>query len=441
MPHDHHRTPSGLTVAQLALTVLVTGGCSDSTNLNQVRSSPGPSDAAVEHENGGTAGDGGGTAAGQGGAGKGGAAGSDSGGALANGGSGGEPPRITLPARPVWQPTLPLGAPGWRSSTIPFCSEEVAKLSPSVWSTPGAVYVLVGSNCNALDGTPCNVVSSDYSTANLYKNDGSGWQRIYRRIITTSEPGFVGITGFPDGRVLMSGEKCAVLQVDDLGVETCLWPGAVPFSYGRAAVVEGTALLVLGDSLDVPGATGVWKFDGSSWTSLRTWTNDMPVALAAGAGTAVAAGYNLLAWTFDLASGAGSALPGVPASDYTSAWTYGPTSTLLANVAGGIAHNDGSKWTTLDTHFNDMISGMWGAADGTVFLFSQANFGRWNAGTFVPTFAPTSDGGAYPSHYFVDMWGNSPTEVFLAVNDRAFGGYTCGTTFLVWFDGQAFHQF
>ena len=39
------------------------------------------------------------------------------------------------------------------------------------------------------------------------------------------------------------------------------------------------------------------------------------------------------------------------------------------------------------------------------------------------------------------MWGNSATEVFLAVNDNNFKGYTCGSLFLVWFDGTTFHQF
>ena len=31
--------------------------------------------------------------------------------------------------------------------------------------------------------------------------------------------------------------------------------------------------------------------------------------------------------------------------------------------------------------------------------------------------------------------------MFIAVNDRDFGIYDCGATFLLWFDGAVFHQF
>jgi len=64
--------------------------------------------------------------------------------------------------------------------------------------------------------------------------------------------------------------------------------------------------------------------------------------------------------------------------------------------------------------------------------------GRWKAGAFEPLYQERPDASYMP---FVDMWGNSSTEVFFAVTDYAFQSYACGTAFLLWFDGTAFHQF
>lgn len=130
---------------------------------------------------------------------------------------------------------------------------------------------------------------------------------------------------------------------------------------------------------------------------------------------------------------------GVPAGGYSTAWFYGANDFLLGNNYGGLVHYDGSQWSFLDTGLRDSISAMWGASNGTVFMYSQGAIGRWKAGAFEALLQGSLDASHNPG--FTDMWGNSSTEVFFAINDYAFESYTCGSTFLVWFDGTVFHQF
>jgi hypothetical protein len=372
--------------------------------------------------------------------GSGGAAGSTAGSSGASGtaSDGGEPPQPEPPPRPTWKPRFPLGAPGWRGSTVPFCSEDIATLEPRIWSTDGVVYLRVHASCNSLAGDPCNLAHAARGPIeSLYRNDGSGWQRIYRREMADVPVGTL-ITGYQDGRLVISDENCPLLQVEPSGAALCLWPEQSTF-YPIATATAGDVLVVLGAYGTESVPTELWKHDGTAWAKLHTWTADPPSSLAAFGTTAVAAGRNRL-WTFDLASGTGAANPKVPAAAYYSVWTYGANDVLLGSQYGGLAHYDGSRWTTTDTEFRDSLYNMWGAADGAVFTYSQASFGRWKAGTF-DAIVPGIDSSLLPSHYFADIWGNSATEVFLAVNDGAFKGYACGWLFLVWFDGTTFHQF
>jgi hypothetical protein len=333
-----------------------------------------------------------------------------------------------LPARPPWKPDLPMGAPGWRNSIVPFCSEDGNYLTPLVWSTGGRVYVDVRSECGGEDYCGVHEI--------LYTNDGSGWRRIYGE----SDSSSTGITGFADGRVVLLGNtNCSVKQIDPSGNATCLWAEPWPnwTFWPITAAVTGTDLLVLGNYVDT-NTVELRKYDGTQWTSLKTWADPTIGSLAVSGTTAIVAAYQ--AWDVDLALGTTTLVPNVPAAGYNAVWTYGPTDILLGNYAGGLAHYDGSQWTTLNTMFNDAISGMWGAPDGTVFMHSQGNFARRSAGSFEPIVMQDVFASSAP-WLFVDMWGNSSAEVFLAVNDLEFGSYKCGSLFMLWFDGTNFHQF
>ena len=232
-----------------------------------------------------------GTAAGAGGGsgGKGGSAGEGSGsGGEAAGSSGGSSgasgtasdggERPDFPPRPTWTPRFPLGAPGWRGSTVPFCSEDVARLEPRIWSTDGAVYLRVYASCNSLAGDPCNLARpATGPIESLYRNDGSGWQRIYRR--EPARDAYVGaiITGYQDGRLVISDENCPLLQIDLDGGKLCLWSEQSTF-VPRAAVTAGDVLVVLGTYATESVPAELWKHDGTAWAKLQVWTADPPSA-------------------------------------------------------------------------------------------------------------------------------------------------------------------
>jgi hypothetical protein len=146
-----------------------------------------------------------------------------------------------------------------------------------------------------------------------------------------------------------------------------------------------------------------------------------------------------MAEVVDTSSDVVSSLPNVPAGDYAAAWVYGANDILLGDAIGRVSHFAGSEWATVDSGFNDVLGDMWGDPDGSVFFYSQGAFGRWHAGAVEKIYDHQPS--MFPSHYFTDIWGNSSTEVFATLNDRDFDSYTCGATFVVWFDGQTFHQF
>lgn len=344
--------------------------------------------------------------------------------------------RTELPPRPAWSPTFPLGKPGWRNSTTPFCSEDVAELSTRVWSTNDAVYVLVGANCATLDRRfACNFSGVSGSVV-LYKNDGAGWKSFYRRY----DGGGTMIRGYPDGRLVLLGGDCPVTLFDQGGSPKCIWSGPPSF-YGVAAVVNDAGeLFVLGSYNDGSATQELFEYDGAQWTSIKTWTGDFaPGVLRTSGATVFVAGGQQYVWSYDPGSRTESQMRGVPAGGYSAAWFYGSNDFLLGNGYGGLVHYDGSQWSFLDTALRDSILTMWGASDGTVFMYSQGAIGRWKAGAFEALHQERLD--ASHIQLFADMWGNSSTEVFFAVNDYAFQSYACGTTFLVWFDGTAFHQF
>jgi hypothetical protein len=98
---------------------------------------------------------------------------------------------------------------------------------------------------------------------------------------------------------------------------------------------------------------------------------------------------------------------------------------------------NGGQWTLIDTGFSDAVTRLWGPSGGPVFAITQSKFGRYMAGGFNSIANDTPESVSY---YYADLTGNSANEVFLAGVVRS-ARATCGSTFLVWYDGTTFHQF
>jgi hypothetical protein len=362
-----------------------------------------------------------GSEAGTGGAGLSGAGGG--GGLAADSGQGG-----------LWNPRFPLGTPGWRRSTVPFCSEGQGVLDSRVWSTPEAVSVLVNNSCGPLDTSfPC----VDYGQA-LYRNDGTGWQRIHWQSSSTPEQYARYLTGLPDGTAILLAGPCPVLSVAPQGSTNCLWSDTADVPYQGIGTSTGSLYTLFSSATQT-----LRRYSGEQW---------MEVAIAPDAETmaqagdfVVVAGTNQVVLT-GTGEGPFTPVPNVPAGGGRTAWTRGATDIILGNAEGHLVQYDGVQWMLIDTGVRDPILRVWGADDGTLYFITQSRFGRLVNGSVELLFTHTDTD--FPDQGFTDLWGNSSQEVFLVVGDRTFildrtGNplEQCGGLFLVWFDGAEFHWF
>lgn len=353
-----------------------------------------------------------------------------------------EPTRLPLPPRPAWNPDIPLGSPGWKQSTVPFCSEDVAFLHPFVWATPGEVYVAVNAACLSAESIPtCNwdPALGGYVGGTVYKNDGTGWKRIYRHSAGCSGP----MEGYVDGRLALALGDCPQALIADDGTATCIWTGSADF-LPLSATVTGGMLFVIGVDPPAYSALELWKYDGVGWTKTKTWSESTNQTVAPPSVTLIN-GFLVErddAGVFWVGAPAQpdsvTPISGAPPGQTGGQWTYGGPDLLLGYSNGGVAHFDGAQWVLGASGFTGVLPKMWGAPDHTVFFNAEANagvgFGRWSSGVGTPIFVS--------SMLSVDDFsGTTSTEVFLAVTDLSFSAYSCGSTFLLWYDGSVFHPF
>jgi hypothetical protein len=369
--------------------------------------------------------------------------GSASGGSASGGnGAGGtgavQEPVDTRPARPAWVPpfTAKLGTPGWQQSTQSICETNQGwGLTFGVWADTRGVYALLAVGCNEPADIPCGK-----DGASLKFNSGSGWQLVHQFAPPpTATPGYneevMGLwSGFPGGPLLMSGtlaDQTGIYFVDgsDLAFQT-----AMPTTNG--AFVAGSDLAYVIDS------TRLLKYSAGTWSTLGEATGTLE-AVWADSQSVVVVGENQ---TILMQSGDGplTALPNVPAGNYTSVWAFGASDIWTGNSIGQLVHYDGKAWRAIPTGSIDTRFGvikLWGA-DGIVYFITPAEMGRWNGSSVDMLLEPPAgtDFTAYPG-YFIGLWGRSAQEVFVAMWDRRYLDYACGENFLLWFDGSQFHQF
>lgn len=254
----------------------------------------------------------------------------------------GQPPNDTRPPRPPWVPGLPLGSPGWKSSTTPICDPSAGHFSAfGVWADQRGVFSMVAHTCPP-DGEGSTNGDCTKSGLSLQFNAGSAWQSVF-----LSGPDLSGfdfsvdqLTGFPGGPILDIGKlqgQAGLFSIDQ-GVATAPGPNVtVP---NRVFVVDATtAYGVLG--------TGVYRYASGAWLKLA----DVPaevVSIWADADRIVVAGQDSAFYQSPTASVAFVTVPDAPLGYHGSLWGLGSSDIWTGYGARQLAHFDGNEWTLTD---------------------------------------------------------------------------------------------
>jgi hypothetical protein len=330
-----------------------------------------------------------------------------------------------------WTPPFPepLGEPGWRDSTSPICQTSFGYDDAlDVWADERGVFALVSSACS--DGNyPCTGFD-----ASVQVNTGSGWQLFHQFPAgTTIYPSLLG--GFPGGPLIMAGtfnKQGGLAFLDQNGLTYQGEMGEPVFALSGTAVGGALAYAFNGKQLFKYSA-GTWSQAGAVGPYMSSVWTDGQTVIAVGADQTVFIGH---------VNGELTTVANVPAGDYTAVWGLGPNDFWLGNSAGQLMHFDGSKWEAHDTGSLDYgIQQLWGDS-GIVYFATRSEFGRWNGSSVEMLLKPPS--GTSLSKYpgaFGRFWGRSANEVFLPLRDSRYKDYTCGSAFMLYYDGAQFHSF
>jgi hypothetical protein len=316
-------------------------------------------------------------------------------------------------------------APLWRNSNQPFCPTTEAGLAfLDMWSDDRGVFA---------------VTSDGSARSTLWSNLGSGWQVAFDWPGETTVLYQGGLKGFAGGPLIVYGAFPCGIQFVDHGKSEC--SGAAGFVSDISVVRADLAYAVNYDRVLI--------FDGDFWTQLGGplpgvgWTSavwaDSSTVIVSAAGDASEGG----SLVFKIESGAEPVLlPGLsPEIDPPAVWGFGASDIWVGGIRGQLVHYDGKEWSEMATipykgvgSLN--VSGangigrikLWGK-DGNLFAIAGNIFGQWDGARFKVL--ESLEGEAF----FAGLWGNSPSEIFLAVQDpRSMTG--CGPFRAHWFDGK-----
>jgi hypothetical protein len=341
-----------------------------------------------------------------------------------------------------WQPALPaedLGAPGWRNSTETFCTGRLGNTyAHSVWSDSRGVYVAaINDGYNDTNCPSC----IDQS---IFFNDGTGWTMVPGSSSSDDDnlyaSGQLTLTGFDNGPLmlygygaydLLTGQSCGLMLIDG-DTRVC-------------EPVEGISdVHVVSSTLAYGVMNGTLiRYDGERWGPVPSaaptqnalhavWANDT-VIMATGQQPGTI--YSLRNGTWFIED--------TRTLDYFSAiWGFAANDVWAGTAQGTLYHYDGTTWTEIEwpggtCNFGHEIIGMWGAG-GVVYFHSTSAIGRWN-GTQAETIAEWSCDTSTVNANITSVWGNSATEVFFSVVDHSYPTNSCGTTFVMYYDGTLFH--
>ena len=337
-----------------------------------------------------------------------------------------------------------LGDPGWQDSDDPWVPDvHDIRLAYDVWSRPGEVYVHHG-------GMPDSWGPEDTGYMAKYRisvNDGTGWRTYFEwgDMGDLWYPGPLGLAGYPDGRLLTSGlgSEFGELSLIDDGTETLL--GFMAYD-----------VFVVSDDLAYAVSDMEYKIvrdNGANWGPLPV---EMPFEVShvwADATDLFAVGSH--GTILSLEDGSWRVHDTGTLDSFAAVWGFGADDVWAGSYEGGLYHWDGQTWTTVpwpdamtDPTIDDGIVGMWGA-DGVVYFHTTWQLVRIDeSGAQSIAAWPcqvreieegwfTCEGGVRINA----MWGNSPEELFLAVDAPVDDAAHDQNVFLLWYDGESLHWF
>jgi hypothetical protein len=375
-----------------------------------------------------------------------------------------------------WVPPVgDAGDTGWRDSTEPWVPPVVRPVGfwncgcgpLDVWSDATGVYVLYGWEDVSVSGDPYGPWGCGGGPEHraIWRNEGSGWTEYFRQDQWLGEYGLEGtvfsatfLGGVLDSHLLgwqhgggVDGFQPGLVEplwpdLDDLGCDVFVVNGALAYAVWGDKVVHWNGSVWSPLPVDVPFAS----------SRMRVWADEHELFLAGPAATVVS--LETGGWRVHD--------PGV-LSDLTAIWGFGGDDVWVGSSVGQLLHFDGSSWTPIawpnaeddsECDRRSPITQMWGA-DGVLYFVTRSQFARWDGsrvdvlahwpGTFVDD--RWCSGGMVP----FALWGNSPTEVFLAVADlsgfvprESSGEIECcpdlicgGRVAVMRWDGTALHRF
>lgn len=317
-------------------------------------------------------------------------------------------PPVEDPYRINWPDEI-----GWKDSDEALCSGHQGFLaSVSIWSDPRGVFALVKS---------AEIADT------IVHNDGTGWRELFS---SSSFPPYVGLTGFSQGPLVIFGDFTCGVQLLEDGAVTC--SAGVTFVRGVFVVNEALAYGVYENR--------VIHYDGVNWTQLgqpldtaeeftwrALWANEQTVVIVEQ--------QNVFFYDPDAA---GFYRPqGIPAAQYRSVWGFAGDDIWIGTSGGELLHFDGSQWRVVAA-VDRSIRGLWGDS-GELFLHTGNSFARLE-GDRIQILTKWSDD-AVDNVYITRLWGNSATEVFLSILDTTAQSSSCGSAYVVWYDGRDFRRF
>jgi hypothetical protein len=340
-----------------------------------------------------------------------------------------------------WNPPIDnLGEPGWRQSTEPWEPGEYDLRRPSsVWSDQAGVYAM-------LAGFLSHPWNGNIMYHLILSNDGTGWQ-VWLDFPLMVEPDWREpsgkIRGFPDRDLIAFGK----FGTDDPGPIVQLSASGP----GQVTPVEVTDVFIVHDQLAYAAAADkVIRYDGSHWEPIpsalphfvrRVWANEHAVVAVGDVGTIVSLENDQ--WVIHDSH---------TVDDLTAIWGFTSNDIWVGAANGNLNHYDGSGWSGVSwpnpqpANRREPIVGMWGK-NGTLFFHSEHMLVRTDGQSFDVLADWGCDmtpdqGSCHWTLAIDDIWGNSPSELFLAVAEDICQEFTCDTfPYLLWFDGAEFHWF
>jgi hypothetical protein len=344
-----------------------------------------------------------------------------------------EPLEEERPDRPAWtRPEVPLGESGWRGSEEQFCVGFTGRNTDAdLWADDRGLYVLRTVPCRDLEVEDC-----PYSGEVLEFNDGTGWSV---QLISSNRPANDLIGAFSTGAAILGWSPAEIAFLEEgvaSGVLSLAGPPVVNFqALGQDVVYvagpRGDAdASIRASELFIVTPTHVTPLGPVPGAISASWADEQ---------RAVFAGWDEFVLVYSVSQQTLTILQGVPAGTYSAVWGFGDQELWLGNDAGQLLHiEDASQagtWELIETGSREAVQQLWGA-DGTVFFRTEATFGR--ATTEGAELLVDASDSADPLRVR-SLWGNSPTEVFVAFDDPNFERYACGSMFISWFDGSQFH--